>query len=88
MPIEHVWFWMPRVDIPHCRHGDAAGLVVGKITSQVTRTDINIEITHSVHPRFPVGSRHRRCRKKTRDIIFVDDAPTDRQTRKKIMPVA
>lgn len=86
MPHEYVWFWMPRADNPHCRHGDPAGLIVGRITSAVTKTDINIEITHSVHPRFPVGSKHRRCRMKTRDAIIVDGKPVDRQTKKEIMP--
>ena len=86
MPLEHIWFWMPRADNPHCRHGEPAGLVVGKIISAATKSDINIEVTHSVHPRFPVGSKCRRCRMKTRDAIIVDGVPTDRQTKKEIMP--
>jgi hypothetical protein len=86
MPLEYIWFWQPRADNPHCRYGEPGGLVVGKIISAATKTDINIEVTHSVHPRFPVGSKCRRCRMKTRDIIMVDGVPTDRQTKKEIMP--
>jgi hypothetical protein len=86
MPLEHVWFWQPRADDPHCRHGDAAGLVVGKIIGKATATDINIEITHSVHPRFVVGTKCRRCRMKTRDVVLVNGVPQDRQSGKVLMP--
>lgn len=86
MPIEHVWWWMPRADNPHSRYGDASGLIVGKITSAVTKTDVNIEVTHSVHPSFPVGAKCRRCRMKTRDAVIVEGVPTDAQTKKEIMP--
>lgn len=84
--IEHVWFWQPVPGDTTVRYGEPPGLVVGKIISKVTARDINIEITHSVHPRFKVGDRCKRCRMKTRDAVIVDGVPQDRQTGKTIMP--
>lgn len=84
--IETVWFWVPRADNPHCRYGDPQGLVVGTIVGKVTQTDVTIKITHSVHPRYPVGTTCRRCRMKTRDAVLVDGVPIDKQTKKEIMP--
>lgn len=84
--LEFVWFWQPVPGDVTVRYGEPPGLVVGKIISKVTARDINIEVTHSVHPRFKVGERCKRCRMKTRDAVVVDGVPQDRQTGKQIVP--
>ena len=83
MALKRVWTTKPIAGLP-VQH--PATIIVGDVVGLAPSNSLKVKITHSHHPKYPVGSLKLLCGKRCMEALMMGDRVLDSTSMKDVTP--